>query len=142
MALEQKVELDGMSSSLMSAQQFMDPRPSAALNVNDPSVSDDKTAREVSVSPANTAEVISKEHEHPMIKIPGKQAFNKEDGGDQTSQSWGSPRSPNLDQAKNEEQASEAPFRKARVSVRARSEAPLVRIKKYFHSYHIYFQNL
>ncbi|KAJ4727928.1 putative WRKY family transcription factor [Melia azedarach] len=123
---KQKVELDGMSSSLMSAQQFMDPRPSAALNVNDPSVSDDKTAREVSVSPANTAEVISKEHEHPMIKIPGKQAFNKEDGGDQTSQSWGSPRSPNLDQAKNEEQASEAPFRKARVSVRARSEAPLI----------------
>ncbi|XP_006492428.2 probable WRKY transcription factor 47 isoform X2 [Citrus sinensis] len=118
---------NGMPSPLMLAQQFMDPRPSAALNVNEPSVSDDKT-RELSASPANTAEVISKELDHPLTKnnIPGKQVSNSEDGAE-TSQSWGSPKSPKLDhQPKNDEQVSEVPFRKARVSVRARSEAPLI----------------
>lgn len=126
--LEQKAgAFNGMPSPLMLAQQFMDPRPSAALNVNEPSVSDDKT-RELSASPANTAEVISKELDHPLTKnnIPGKQVSNSEDGAE-TSQSWGSPKSPKLDhQPKNDEQVSEVPFRKARVSVRARSEAPLV----------------
>lgn len=105
----------------------MDPRPSATLIVNEPSVSDDKT-RELSASPANTAEVISKELDQPMTKnnIPGKQVSKNEDGAE-TPQSWGTPISPKLDhQPKNDEQVSEVPFRKARVSVRARSEAPLV----------------
>ncbi|KAK8630857.1 hypothetical protein V6N13_079628 [Hibiscus sabdariffa] len=105
---DQKDAVNGMPGTVMSVQQLMDPRPSAALDVNEPSGSDDKT-QELSASQENTMEVVS-------IK----------DGADQTSQSWGSLKSPKLDQSKNEEQASEAPFRKARVSVRARSEAPLI----------------
>lgn len=116
-----------MSSSKMSAQQFMDPRPSGGLNVNEPSVSDER-ANELSVSPANTNEVISKERDHPMLQIAPCRQVSNEDGGDQTSQSWGSPRSPKVDKMKNEEQGpDQVPYRKARVSVRARSEAPLVR---------------
>ncbi|KAK6239581.1 hypothetical protein QUC31_005050 [Theobroma cacao] len=121
---EQKGAVNGMSSLTESVQQFMDPRPSTALDVNAPSASDDKT-QELSVSPVNTMEVVSKERDHQMTRIPGKHV-SVEDGTDRTSQSWGSPKSPKVEQSKNEEQVSEVPFRKARVSVRARSEAPLI----------------
>ena len=116
-----------MSSQTIAAQQIMDPRPLTALDVNDPSVSDDNKTQELSVSLSNTMEVMSKERDRQMIKVPRKQTCT-EDGLDQSSQSWGSPKSPKLDEAKGEEQAPEVPFRKARVSVRARSDAPLVRI--------------
>ncbi|XVF22205.1 hypothetical protein REPUB_Repub12eG0153600 [Reevesia pubescens] len=121
---EQKDGVNGMSSPIMSVQQFMDPRSSAALDVNEPSASDDKT-QELSASPANTIEVVSKERDLQMIQVPGKHV-SVEHAIDQTSQSWGSPKSPKLDQSKKEEQVSEVPFRKARVSVRARSEAPMI----------------
>ncbi|XVF72846.1 hypothetical protein PTKIN_Ptkin12aG0153500 [Pterospermum kingtungense] len=122
---EQKDAVNGVSSPIMSVQQFMDPRPSATpLDVNEPSASDDKT-QELSASPENPVEVVSKERERQMVHIPGK-LVSVEDGTDRTSQSWGSPKSPKLDQSKNEELVSEVPFRKARVSVRARSEAPLI----------------
>jgi hypothetical protein len=127
---EQKVEPNGIARhiALASAQQFIDPRPSAALDVNKPSVSDEKT-QEVSVSLSNTMEVMSKERngrDHP-----GKQTCTEDGADDQSSfQSLGSTKSPKLDESskEEEEQVPElAPFRKARVSVRARSEAPLVR---------------
>nr|WGV38200.1 WRKY [Loropetalum chinense var. rubrum] len=126
---EQMSDLNGMPSSKMSNQQLiMDPRSSTGLDVNDPTVSDDKT-QELSVSPINnnTTEVMSKERDHHIShQIPGKQTSSTEDGPDRSSQSWGSAKSPKLDHAKSEEQVSEVPFRKARVSVRARSEAPLI----------------
>ncbi|XWS46374.1 hypothetical protein CRYUN_Cryun14cG0060000 [Craigia yunnanensis] len=121
---QQKDGVNGMSSPVVSVQQFMDPRSSAALDVNEPSASDDKT-HELSASPANTMEVVSKERDHQMIQVSGKHV-SVEDGTDQTSQTWGSPKSQKIDQSKNDEQVSEAPFKKARVSVRARSEAPLI----------------
>ncbi|XP_039047891.1 probable WRKY transcription factor 47 isoform X2 [Hibiscus syriacus] len=114
--------VNGMSSTIMSVQQFMDPRPSTALDVNEPSVSDDKTA-----SQENTMEVVSNERDHRMGQnMPGKHVSIDDGGTDQSSQSWGSHKSPKLDQSKSEDQGSEVPFRKARVSVRARSEAPLI----------------
>ncbi|KAF5455499.1 hypothetical protein F2P56_025065, partial [Juglans regia] len=120
---EQKVEPNGMSSHIMSAQRFMDTRPSAALDANiDPSNSDDKTQE---LSGSNTMEVMSKERDRSTGKQTG---IHEQDGFDQSSQSWGSPKSPKLDKAKGEEQAPDhqVPLRKARVSVRARSEAPLI----------------
>ncbi|KAF2304821.1 hypothetical protein GH714_038071 [Hevea brasiliensis] len=93
------------------------PTPICRIRCQHPSVSDDK-AQDVSVSPTNTTEALSQIN-------PGKQA-STDDGLDQTSQSWGSPKSPRLEPGKNEEQVPEVPFRKARVSVRARSEAPLI----------------
>ncbi|XP_059438292.1 probable WRKY transcription factor 47 isoform X2 [Corylus avellana] len=127
---QEQVEPNGMTRhvAVASAQQFIDPRPSAALDVNNPSVSDEKT-QEVSVSLSNTMEVMSKERngrDHPA----GKQTCTHEDGvDDQSFQNLGSTKSPTkLDESSNdEEQVPElAPFRKARVSVRARSEAPLI----------------
>ncbi|KAJ6723239.1 WRKY TRANSCRIPTION FACTOR 36-RELATED [Salix koriyanagi] len=117
--VEQKGELNDTPSSIMSAQHFMDPRPRppVTLDVNDPSVSDDKTP-EVLVSSTNTVETKS--------QMLGKRASIEDAGLDQTSQSWGSPKSPKLEHEKPDEQIPEVPFRKARVSVRARSEAPLI----------------
>ncbi|KAJ6400865.1 hypothetical protein OIU84_016317 [Salix udensis] len=116
---EQKGELNDTPSSIMSAQHFMDPRPRppVTLDVNDPSVSDEKTP-EVVVSSTNTVETKS--------QMLGKRASVEDAGLDQTSQSWGSPKSPKLEHEKPDEQIPEVPFRKARVSVRARSEAPLI----------------
>ncbi|XP_022770723.1 probable WRKY transcription factor 47 isoform X2 [Durio zibethinus] len=127
-ALENQREQDavnGMPSLIVSVQQLMDPRPSAALDVSGPSASDDKT-QELSASPANTVEIESKKRDHQMIQIPGRHA-SVENGTDQTSQTReGSPKIPKVDQSKSEEQVSEVPFRKARVSVRTRSEAPSI----------------
>lgn len=54
----------------------------------------------------------------------------REDSPDQGSQVWGSNKVPRLNSAKNNannvDQATEATIRKARVSVRARSEAPMI----------------
>lgn len=91
---------------LNRTSMLMDPR---GLNVNEPSISDDRTP--------------SKERDHPTLQIvPGNNHNKKEDGA------WGSPRSPKPEQMKNNEDSGsdQVPFRKARVSVRARSEAPLV----------------
>ncbi|KAK8711438.1 hypothetical protein V6N13_146720 [Hibiscus sabdariffa] len=102
----------------------MNPRTWAALDVNEPSAPDDRT-QDLSAPQANTAEVVSKEHDRRMIQIPGK-FVSVEDGPDQTCQSQGTTKCSKVDQSNNEEQVSEVPFRKARVSVRARSEAPLM----------------
>ncbi|GLT71968.1 hypothetical protein SLA2020_439470 [Shorea laevis] len=126
---EQKVEPNGMSRS---AQQFIDPRPSSAaldhVNNHNSVNSGDKT-QEVS----NTMEVMSKERNGHMMmnKVPGKQTCSSTEDGldhDQSFQSLESTKSPKLDETKDhEEQGPElVPYRKARVSVRARSEAPLI----------------
>ncbi|KAK8718213.1 hypothetical protein V6N13_045456 [Hibiscus sabdariffa] len=109
--------LNGMSNPIT------DPRPSAAFDVNEPSASDDKGQEFSASSPAsNPMEVVSMEGDRRMVQIQGKH----DEGNDQTSQSCGSPKSPTADPSKKEEQVSEVPFRKARVSVRARSEAPTI----------------
>lgn len=123
MVIEQKVEEIG----IISAQQFMDPLPSTNLDIKDASVSDDKTP-ELSVSvPSNNAEIMSKQRDHHLTKLLGKRAC-PEDDFDRSSQSWSSSKSPKLQESKprDEQVADQIPFRKARVSVRARSEAPLV----------------
>ncbi|GMI69515.1 hypothetical protein like AT4G01720 [Hibiscus trionum] len=93
--------VNGMSNPIM------DPRPSAA--------SDDKGQQFSTSSPANN----TTEGDRGMVQIHGS-------GIDQTSRSGGSPKSPTVDESRKEEQVSEVAFRKARVSVRAKSEAPTV----------------
>ncbi|GLU16662.1 hypothetical protein SLE2022_330820 [Rubroshorea leprosula] len=123
---------NGKSSPIRTAHELMGPRASGPLelDVNEPSASDNKTTQELSVSPENTMEVMSKEHDFERIQIDqGKQIPVEDATTDQTSQSWGgSPKSTptKLDLGKEEEQAPEVPLRKARVSVRARSEAPMI----------------
>ncbi|WCJ22597.1 WRKY family transcription factor [Euphorbia peplus] len=83
-----------------------------SVNINNPSVSDRQEGTEA------------------MSEInPKKQQNSGEEGLDQSSQSWGSPKSPRLlDQSKGDQDQvpTDVPFRKARVSVRARSEAPMI----------------
>ncbi|KAJ1397982.1 WRKY domain [Sesbania bispinosa] len=99
--MEQKVETNGVKSG----QQFLDPRPCTKLDANVGSVTDDKTCQEVSVPP-------SKQSDH-QSNI-GKQACPPAE--ESSSLSWDS----------SKLQESKIPFRKTRVSVRARSEAPLI----------------
>ncbi|KAF5732044.1 putative WRKY family transcription factor [Tripterygium wilfordii] len=108
-AQHQKNEQHGTSSGLiMCAQQqqkSIDPRPSAALDVNiDHSISE----QEVSVSPSNN-----------NTDEQGKQPASIDESIDQTSQT---PKTHN----KDEQIQDQVPFRKARVSVRARSQASLI----------------
>ncbi|KAI4349813.1 hypothetical protein L6164_010366 [Bauhinia variegata] len=130
----QKQRAQVQAKDILSPQQLMDPRPSTKLEVNvngsDPSVSDDKTHNE-EPSASNTMEVMSKHDHHPMIKAVGRKQQQHEspdqDALDRSSQSWGSSKSPKLEEPKiDQEQVAEIPFRKARVSVRARSEASLI----------------
>ncbi|MFQ6637170.1 hypothetical protein Gotur_014214 [Gossypium turneri] len=128
----------GMSSHpIMSIQQSMDPRrPSTTLDVNEPSATDDKRTELSASSPANTTtstmDVVLKDgndDHHRTVQIQGKHVFF-EDVIDQTCQkSWGtSPKSsPMVDEPKKEEeQVPNVALKKARVSVRARSEAPMI----------------
>ncbi|KAE8703608.1 aux/IAA family protein [Hibiscus syriacus] len=111
----------------MSVQQLMDPRPFAALDVNEPSASDDKRHELSASSPKNNnMEVMSMEGDLRKVQIQGKDVTVVKDDMDLTSQTRGSPKCPIVDQSKSEEQVSEVPFRKARVSVIARSEAPMI----------------
>ncbi|XP_030539593.1 probable WRKY transcription factor 47 isoform X2 [Rhodamnia argentea] len=122
---QQRDEMTTMSSPTKSAQQLMDLRPTCAAMDN---ANDEEKTREVSDSPTTTMEVMSKESDHihtPPLNHPNNN-HNIEDG-DRTSQSWGSPKSPRLEPSKGgDEQLADPPFRKARVSVRARSEAPSI----------------
>ncbi|KAF8401212.1 hypothetical protein HHK36_012141 [Tetracentron sinense] len=117
-------ERNGKSSPTLCAQQFMDPGPFSALDINEPSHSDDET-RELPTSPTNNIEVMSKDGDHDMVQI-GRKRPSVEDGRDQTSQSWGAQKSPKFEQEKSEEQLPGFPGRKARVSIRARSDAPMI----------------
>lgn len=121
---EQKDGKNEKSSRIFAAQQFIDPGPSATLDVNEPSQSEDET-RDLSASPSNNAGEAPEEHHHDMISMTRKRQF-VEDGSDQTSESWGANKNPKVAAPKNTDQAAEFPCRKARVSVRARSDAPMI----------------
>ncbi|KAF8394753.1 hypothetical protein HHK36_020970 [Tetracentron sinense] len=112
-------------SPTLSAQQFMDPGPSSALDhVNEPWHSDDEI-QELSTSPTNK----SKDRNHDMVdQIGRKRVSHVEDGPDQTSESWRAQKSTKLavEEKGTEEQVPGFPGRKARVSVRARSDAPMI----------------
>lgn len=111
-----------MSNHRLLAQQLMDPGPSGALDMDEPSQSGDHETQELSNSPSNNADEASDD----MIPITRKRQI-VEDGFDQTSQSREANKAPKLTPSKNTDQTSDQfPIRKARVSVRARSDAPMV----------------
>ncbi|XP_030460473.1 probable WRKY transcription factor 47 [Syzygium oleosum] len=124
---QQRDEMTSMSSPTKSAQQLMDLRPTCAA-IDD--ANDEEKTREVSVSPTTTMEVMSKESDHihtPPLNSTNNNNNHSIEDGYRTSQSWGSPKSPRLEPPKGgDEPMADAPFRKARVSVRARSEAPSI----------------
>ncbi|XP_068664124.1 probable WRKY transcription factor 47 [Aristolochia californica] len=127
---EEKDEKNDVSSPNLSVQQFMDPGPSGAIGLDETSQSDEDT-RDQSNSPCNnqregTAGGASEECDLDCNQNPKKRKLT-EDGSDQTSQSWSAAnKSPKITPLKAVDPAPEFPCRKARVSVRARSDAPLI----------------
>ncbi|KAJ4955226.1 hypothetical protein NE237_012009 [Protea cynaroides] len=127
---EQKDEENGgASTSTLSAQQLMDPGPSGALDIEEPSQSNnhedyDVSTQEQSASLTNNIEVISKDPDHRINLISKKRFYTEiEPDHASTTSSGGRQKNPKLAYV---DQVPEAPCRKARVSVRARSDAPLI----------------
>lgn len=119
----------------VSEQKNVDPAGACSKLevVNDASVCDEKTDGEVSVCRSNNVEVLSKTHDEApqLMKLNlGKQACPDAAAEDvldrSSSQSWGSSKLEEQPKTAEQVAAEQIPLRKARVSVRARSEAPLV----------------
>ncbi|KAK4770237.1 hypothetical protein SAY87_030769 [Trapa incisa] len=117
-------EVKNKSSLIKSAQHFMDLRP---MDVNGPGVTDEKMTLDASISPTDM-DALSKESNHYITPRKYHQAhFDDEDDNidDGVSQRWGLHGSSPSGFKKAMDGQPEPPFRKARVSVRARSDAPL-----------------
>ncbi|RWR95148.1 putative WRKY transcription factor 47 [Cinnamomum micranthum f. kanehirae] len=121
--LGQMDEKNDMMSRELSAKQFMDPGPSGGAH----EASHDET-QDLSTSMNNnsTIGVGQKESAHNMVSIARKRPFVA-DESDQSPHSWEANKNPKLAQPRTTDEATtEYPCRKARVSVRARSDAPMI----------------
>lgn len=106
-------------------RQFMDLGLASAAADNDEvsSMEINGASRETSISPSNEGSF----RKEMVTFDPAKAKINREGSPEQSSQGWIPNKSPKvLSTSNNSDQAQEATMRKARVSVRARSEAPMV----------------
>lgn len=122
----QMVGKNDMMSRELSAKQFMDPGPSGGAY--ETSQSHDETQElSTSLNNNNSVGVGQEESAHTMASIARKRPSFAGDESDQSPHSWGANKSPKLAQPRTTDEATtEYPCRKARVSVRARSDAPMV----------------
>uniref|UniRef100_A0A5B6ZKV7 Putative WRKY transcription factor 31 n=1 Tax=Davidia involucrata TaxID=16924 RepID=A0A5B6ZKV7_DAVIN len=108
---------NGNNGGLIVPRQFMDLGLAAIADTDEPSLSCSEGRRrspDRSRSPVNNVEAVSKDlYDHDQ-----KKEYGREDSPDN--------KVPRLNSSKNVDQAAEATMRKARVSVRARSEAPMI----------------
>lgn len=126
----------GDGGGFIVPRQFMDLGPAATAETDEPSQSSSEgRSRDRAGSPHNNAEVVSKNNINSREIVPldhdktdfGDGRVRREESPDQSSQGWVPNKLPKLPTSKNVDQSSsEATMRKARVSVRARSEAPMV----------------
>nr|WFL37664.1 WRKY transcription factor 12 [Crocus sativus] len=99
-----------------------DVRSSSPANNNVESSSTVDYYRLQKIGSGTNKDIVPFNHDHVRTNVSGE-----EDSPDQPgSQGWGSNKQPKLAGSKSPEQAQEATMRKARVSVRARSEAPMI----------------
>ncbi|CAN6451722.1 unnamed protein product [Victoria cruziana] len=101
-------------------RQFMDPGPAAGAAA-DTEETLQSSSEERSISPVNNTEAVSKE----IVSVHSPDQL-REESPDRASQGWVHKPSKLHQTPKSVEQAAEATMRKARVSVRARSEAPMI----------------
>lgn len=127
--MEEKSEQKKPNGGVIVPRQFMDLglAAAAAADADEPSLSSSEgRSHDRSGSPNNNTEVASKEF---GLRKSGNseegRGTGREDSPDQGSQGWGANKVPRFNSSKNVDQT-EATMRKARVSVRARSEAPMV----------------
>ncbi|KAF6172258.1 hypothetical protein GIB67_024880 [Kingdonia uniflora] len=119
---QQQDQRNDMSSPAFSIHQFTNPSPAGTLDIEHHSHPNKET---VEPSLGNCIEHISKDSEQDVVQMGSKRPFS-ENSPDQTSQSCVGSKFPKGEQAKNTDNVLEVPCRKARVSVRARSDAPLI----------------
>nr|URH10323.1 WRKY54 [Phoebe bournei] len=125
----------GDGGGFIVPRQFMDLGPAATAETDEPSQSSSEgRSRDRAGSPHKNAEVVSKNNinsreivalDHDKTDF-GDGRVRREESPDQSSQGWVPNKLPKLPTSKNVDQSSEATMRKARVSVRARSEAPMI----------------
>ncbi|XP_077226953.1 putative WRKY transcription factor 31 [Tasmannia lanceolata] len=139
--LDEKIQekKDDLGGGFMVPRQFMDLGPAATVETDEPSHSSSGgRSQERSGTPLNNVEVVSKEYHsqnninHRNEIVPFNQdksdaGIGKEQSPDRASPGWTPNKAPKLiAPSKNVEQSTEATMRKARVSVRARSEQPMI----------------
>ncbi|XWS30961.1 hypothetical protein CRYUN_Cryun23aG0036100 [Craigia yunnanensis] len=127
--VEENLEQKKPNGGLIVPRQFMDLglAAAAAVDTDEPSLSSSEgRSHDRSGSPNNNTEVASKEF---GLRKRGNseegRRTGREDSPDQASQGWGANKVPRFNSSKNVDQT-EATIRKARVSVRARSEEPMI----------------
>ncbi|KAK9155629.1 hypothetical protein Sjap_003109 [Stephania japonica] len=128
------VEKEGRGEGLVVPRQFLDLRPSGTGGdtQEEPSQASSETRScRGSKSPGNNMEVVAPidHHHHHHEKSDFGNHSGREDSPDQAdSQGWPNkaPKLNGLKNAADQSVSSEATMRKARVSVRARSEAPMI----------------
>lgn len=139
--VDEKVVEGKNNGGLIVPRQFMDLGLAANGDADENSVSSSEgRSRERSGSPGNNGELASKKvriikdgisEERLVFDQENKKEYSRGDNGreespvGQTSQGWGPNKVARFNSPKNVDQT-EATMRKARVSVRARSEAPMV----------------
>ncbi|KAL5730029.1 hypothetical protein ACHQM5_002906 [Ranunculus cassubicifolius] len=121
-----------VGGNVMVPRQFMDLGPAATGETdNEPSQTESEArSHEHSRSPPNNVEVVSKEfgnaNSNDLVAYDQDgRRVGRDDSPDHGSQGWAPNKLPRLS-PKVVDQATEATMRKARVSVRARSEAPMI----------------
>ncbi|KAJ0978737.1 hypothetical protein J5N97_014211 [Dioscorea zingiberensis] len=121
----QKDNMNGMPSPVpLTAKQFMDPGPTCMQDTEDPSKSGEE---EEEPSPLrNHLDHASSFKEQAIVPLTKRRLPTDNIPSEQTSPSWVSNKSPKQAQERNSDQTSELACRKARVSVRARSDAPMI----------------
>lgn len=114
---------DGIEGQNIVPRQFIDLGPSGTHDTNDQqslSLSEERTH---SGSPMNNVEFSNNDIRNNPIARDGKRVGREESP---ESEGWNPNKAPKLIATKAVDQTTEATMRKARVSVRARSEAPMI----------------
>ncbi|OAY73534.1 WRKY transcription factor 6 [Ananas comosus] len=120
--IQKENQTDPSNPVRLSAQQFLDPRPTSLQETNEHTNGDEE---EHSPSLKNSSDGPSERE----INIPfNRRKISVEEGplDQQISPSWRDNNSPRQAQERSTDSMHELPCRKARVSVRARSDAPMI----------------
>ncbi|KAK4586286.1 hypothetical protein RGQ29_023455 [Quercus rubra] len=121
-----KDERQEVGGSTLPARQSKDPVTSTSiLDINEDLHSEDKTQERLASPENNNMEVMSKEMDHNMTDQIGRKhgPSNNDDDVDHTTHRWGA-LGQNLEEENRPDQ--QVFCKKARVSIRARSDAPLM----------------
>ncbi|GAB4826552.1 WRKY Transcription Factor [Ancistrocladus abbreviatus] len=103
-------------------RQFLDLGRPMVETVEEPS----QTSSDVRTIDHSGSPRINKNKTPPDDNLKKGKGISREESPDSDTQGWGPDKAPKLNNPKPVDQATEATMRKARVSVRARSEAPMI----------------